>query len=149
MPDTPKHTTPQGRRLPPATARARFVRMAAKDQDFLEFVLDQLSRMAGLTTRRMFGAIGLYQGEHFFAIIDDGILYFITDDETRPRYESHGMKPFEYAPGKFLRTYHPVPVEVLEDDTELQAWAREAVAVQKRKGPKKARKKSSTQRKPQ
>ena len=115
---------------------------AGKDQDFLEFVLDQLAPTPGLTTRRMFGAIGLYQAENFFAIIDDGVLYFITDDETRPRYESRGMKPFEYAPGKFLRTYHPVPVEVLEDDTELQAWARDAVAVQERRGPKKARKPS-------
>lgn len=133
--------------------------MAAKDQDFLEFVLDQLSRMPGLATRRMFGAIGLYQAGSFFAIIDDGVLYFITDDTTRPRYESRGMKPFEYAPGKFLRTYYPVPVEILEDDTDLEAWARDAVEVQKRKGPrkdqektrkrtaKKSKKKSPTRRK--
>ncbi len=116
--------------------------VTSKDQDFLEFVIDQLSGMRGLTSRRMFGAIGVYQGENFFAIIDDGILYFITDDITRPRYESRGMKPFEYAPGKFLRTYYPVPVDVLEDDGELQVWAREAVTVQIRKGPKRKRKKT-------
>ena len=122
--------------------------MTKKDQDFLDFVLDQLSRTPGLSTRRMFGAIGLYQGENFFAIIDDGILYFITDEETRPRYESRGMRPFEYAPGKFLRTYYPVPVEVLEDDGELQEWAREAVAVQKRRGPgKKPAKRKTIRRK--
>jgi DNA transformation protein len=113
-----------------------------KDQDFLEFVIDQLSGLRSITSRRMFGAIGLYHGEHFFAIIDDGVLYFVTDDNTRPGYEARGMKPFEYAPGKILRTYHTVPVDVLEDDSELQAWAREAVAVQKRKGPRKARKKT-------
>lgn len=118
---------------------------SSKDQDFLEFVIDQLSGMRGLTSRRMFGAIGVYQGESFFAIIDDGILYFITDDATRPRYESRGMKPFEYAPGKFLRTYYPVPVDVLEDDGELQVWAREAVSVQIRKGPR--RKRTKTPRK--
>lgn len=117
--------------------------MATKDADFLEFVLDQLSGLRGITTRRMFGAIGVYQGENFFAIIDDGILYFITDEQNRPRYEALGMKPFEYAPGKFLRTYYPVPVDVLEDDTELRAWAEEAVAVQKRKGPRKPRKKTT------
>jgi DNA transformation protein len=110
-----------------------------KDQDFLEFVQDQLSGLRSLTSRRMFGALGVYQGENFFAIIDDGVLYFITDAETRPRYEARGLKPFEYQPGKFLRTYYPIPVDVLEDDTELQAWAEEAIAVQKRKGPKKAR----------
>jgi DNA transformation protein and related proteins len=117
--------------------------MASKDQDFLEFVLDQLSGMPGLSTRRMFGAIGVYQAEHFFAIIDDGILYFTTDEETRPHYEARGMKPFEYAPGQFLRTYYPVPVDVLEDDTQLETWARDAVAVQKRKGPKRTRKRAA------
>jgi DNA transformation protein len=121
--------------------------MVAKDQGFLEFVLDQLSRLPALSTRRMFGAIGLYQGEHFFAIIDDGVLYFITDDDTRDRYQSRGLKPFEYSPGKFLRTYYPVPVDVLENDTELQAWAKEAVEVQKRKGPLARRRKAATTRK--
>jgi DNA transformation protein len=121
--------------------------MAARDQDFMEFVLDQLSGLRALNTRRMFGAIGLYQGEHFFAIIDDGVLYFITDDDTRDRYQSRGLKPFEYLPGKFLRTYYPVPVDVLEDDTELQSWAREAVEVQKRKGPRARRRKAATTRK--
>jgi TfoX/Sxy family transcriptional regulator of competence genes len=89
----------------------------------------------------------LYQGEHFFAIIDDGVLYFITDDDTRDRYQSRGLKPFEYSPGKFLRTYYPVPVDVLENDTELQAWAKEAVEVQKRKGPRARRRKAATTRK--
>ena len=105
-----------------------------KDQDFLEFVLDQLGRLPAVTSRRMFGGIGLYQGPVFFAIIDDGRLYFVTDESTRGRYESRGMEPFQYSPGKFIRTYYEVPVDVLEDDTELQSWAREAVAAQKRRG---------------
>lgn len=109
-----------------------------KDGDFLEFVLDQLSRIPAVTSRRMFGGIGLYQGPVFFAIIDDGRLYFVTDDGTRAEFESRGMKPFQYAPGKFIRTYYEVPVDVLEDDTELQSWARAAVAAQERRGAKKA-----------
>lgn len=120
---------------------------SGKDADFLEYVLDQLSRIPAVTSRRMFGGIGLYQGPVFFAIIDEGQLYFVADDETRARYVSRGMGPFEYAPGKFIRTYYEVPVDVLEDDTELQAWAREAVAAQKRRGTKKTRTKRTAPRK--
>lgn len=120
---------------------------SGKDADFLEFVLDQLSRIPAVTSRRMFGGIGLYQGPVFFAIIDEGKLYFVTDDETRAHYESRGMGPFEYAPGKVIRTYYEVPVDVLEDDTELQAWAREAVAAQKRRGSKKKVRKRTAPRK--
>jgi DNA transformation protein len=112
--------------------------MAFRDQDFLEFILDQLPGLR-VTHRRMFGAIGLYAGEHFFAIIDEGRLYFVTDDATRPRYEASGMKPFQYAPGKFLRTYYEVPVDVLEDDGALREWARAAVDAQKRRGARSGR----------
>ncbi|HEU4364702.1 MAG TPA: TfoX/Sxy family protein, partial [Candidatus Krumholzibacteria bacterium] len=69
---------------------------SGKDKDFLEFVLDQLGTTPGIVSRRMFGAIGLYQDTTFFAIIDDGTLYFATDGETRAPYEARGMKPFEY-----------------------------------------------------
>lgn len=117
-----------------------------QDEDFLEFIVDQLSRIPAVTSRRMFGGIGLYQGTTFFAIIDDGRLYFVTDDETRADYESRGMKPFQYAPGKFIHTYYEVPVDVLEDDTDLQSWARAAVAAQRRRGAKKTNRKRAAPR---
>ena len=83
------------------------------------------------------------QGELFFAIIDEGRLYFVTDDVTRPAYEERGMKPFQYAPGKFIHTYYEVPVDVLEDDRELCEWARAAVAAQGRRKTKKPKSKRS------
>jgi DNA transformation protein len=110
---------------------------AQRDQDFLEFVLDQLSGVKSITPRRMFGGIGLYQATTFFAIIDEGRLYFVTDDATRSAYTERGMKPFQYAPGKFIRTYYEVPVDVLEDDGALCDWARAAVAAQGRRKTKK------------
>ncbi len=99
----------------------------ARDQDFLEFVRDQLARLPGVSAKRMFGAIGLYQDASFFGLIDEGRLYFLTGDESRKRYIEQGMKPFEYAPGEIMSSYYEVPVDVLEDDRELCAWAREAV----------------------
>ena len=113
--------------------------MTPHDQDFLDFVLDQLGGLRAVSSRRMFGAIGLYQGDHFFAIIDEGRLYFLTGDATRGRYEAMGTKPFEYAPGKLLRSYYEVPVDVIEDDSALCAWAREAVEVQAQRRTKRRR----------
>lgn len=107
-----------------------------KDQDFLDFVLDQLSTLKSITSRRMFGGIGLYRGDTFFAIIDDGRLYFVTDETTRSAFEERGMRPFQYAPGKFIRTYYEVPVDVLEDDGALSDWARVAVDAQGRRKAK-------------
>jgi DNA transformation protein len=112
---------------------------SSADQDFLAFVLDQLSGLRGVTSRRMFGAFGLYCGDEFFAVLDDGRLYLYADETTRKRYEDRGMKPFEYAPGQVLKSYYEIPVDVLEDDAELCGWAREAVAVHRKK-PRKRKK---------
>ena len=62
------------------------------DDDFLEFVLDQLSALPDVTYRRMFGGLGLYESGVFFAVIGKGRLYFKTDDESRAHYEKKGMK---------------------------------------------------------
>jgi DNA transformation protein len=59
-----------------------------KDQDFLEFVVDQLQGLRGVSSRPMFGCIGLYSGDDFFAIIDQGRLYFCTDATTRGDYRA-------------------------------------------------------------
>lgn len=107
---------------------------AHPDEDFLEFVLDQLSALRRVTSRPMFGCFGLYSGEDFFAIIDEGRLYFCTDDKTRAAYRKAGMKTFHA-----LKSYYEVPVDVLEDDVELCKWAREAVAVHRRKKPSPAK----------
>lgn len=101
----------------------------AKDTSFVEFVIDQLRRLPAVRAKRMFGAQGLYSKEHFFAIVDDGRLYFKTDETTCERFLEANMGPFEYAPGKILKTYYEVPVDVIEDDDALTAWAQDAVGV--------------------
>jgi len=103
------------------------------DDGYLEFVLDQLSRVRDVTARRMFGAHGLYAGDVFFAIVDEGRLYFVTDDETVARYLENGMKAFEPNPGEVLKHYYEVPVDVVEDDSALCRWAEDAVEAQRRR----------------
>lgn len=109
----------------------------AKDSSFVEFVIDQLRRLPSVRAKRMFGAQGLYSNEHFFAIVDEGRLYFKTDEKTRERFLTAKMGPFEYAPGKLLKTYYEVPIDVIEDDDVLTAWAQEAVGVAKASPKKK------------
>jgi len=103
-----------------------------KDDGFLEFVIDQLSRLPEVRHKRMFGGVGLYSGDHFFAVIDEGRLYLKVDDETVGDFEKRGMKAFAATPDMILKTYYEVPVDVLEDDAELCRWAQRAVAAQVR-----------------
>lgn len=94
--------------------------------DFVMFVLDQLSAMEEVRAQPMFGGHGLYAGPAFFGIIHRGHLYFRTNEATRRRYEERGMNAFR-PNGRSAMKYHEVPADVLEQPLELVSWAREAI----------------------
>jgi len=98
------------------------------------FVLDQLGRVAvSVRARSMFGGVGIYAEEVFFALIDDDILYFKVDDTTRPDFEARGMGPFRpFGEGGEVMQYYQVPEEMLEDLQELRVWAERALMVARR-----------------
>jgi DNA transformation protein len=104
--------------------------MAVSD-DFRDYVLDQLRAAGRVSARRMFGGVGLYLDSLFFALIADDTLYFKADDSNRARFERAGSRPFCPYPDRpdQVMGYWQVPAEVLEDDEELAAWAREAMMV--------------------
>jgi len=101
------------------------------DDSFKEFVLDQLSALPEVRARAMFGAHGLYSGESFFGILDEGRLFFKTDARSQADYTARGMGPFTYeSKGKMMTmSYHEVPPDVLEQPQELAEWARKAIGV--------------------
>jgi DNA transformation protein len=78
----------------------------------------------------MFGAVGLYRGDIFFAIISDGTLYFKVDDTNRGEYVSRHMpqfRPYRDRP-EISMAYYEVPADVIEDPEECVAWALRSVA---------------------
>jgi DNA transformation protein and related proteins len=98
---------------------------------FLQYVLEQLERAGRVTSRRMFGGVGLYCDDLFFGLIDDDTLYFKVDDTTRADYEARGGKafrPYKDRP-EVSMTYYTVPADVLDDPEELVAWARRSIAI--------------------
>ena len=101
------------------------------DDSFKEFVLDHLSALPEVRARAMFGAHGLYSGDHFFGILDEGRLFFKTDAQSQADYAARGMGPFTYeSNGKVMTmSYHEVPPDVLEQPQDLVEWARKAIRI--------------------
>ena len=104
------------------------------DDSFKAFVLDQWSALPEV------GARSLYQGDHFFAILDEAHLCFKSNPAPAQAYTDRGMGSFTYkSNGQVLTiSYHEVPPEVLECVPELVDWARQAIslAADKSKKPK-------------
>ena len=102
----------------------------AVSASYKAFVLEQLSAVAPVTARAMFGGVGVYAGGFFFALMDDDRLYFKVDEATRPRFVAEGMAAFDpFKDGKVMGGYYELPGEVLEDEERLPEWMRAAITV--------------------
>lgn len=78
----------------------------------------------------MFGGVGIYASDVFFALLDDDTLYFKVDDVTRGQFEERGMGPFRpYGETGEVMQYYEVPEDVLEDPQALQPWVEASLAV--------------------
>ena len=86
--------------------------------------------MPRIHARPMFGGVGIYSGEFFFALIADDTVYFKVDASTRPDFEARGMGPFRpFGDNGGTMKYYQLPEDLLEDPEALRPWAEKAVAI--------------------
>ena len=115
-------------------------------EEYIEYVVDQLSCIGEVSPKRMFGGAGLYHDGLFFGLIAADALYFKVDDENRPQYEAARAKPFQpYGEDSYSMSYYEVPAGVIEDVDQLRAWARASVAAAARKATTRKRKRKSSE----
>ena len=98
--------------------------------EFLEYVLDQLSTWAEVRAKRMFGGAGLYRRGYMFGLIAEDVVYLKVGSMNRDDFEKAGSRPFQPYPNKkTTMPYWALPEEVLEDRDELTRWAEKAYTV--------------------
>ena len=106
--------------------------MSISSGAYVEFVKDQLISLRGVSTGRFFGGMGLSSEGTQFAMIMGNALYFVVDDSTRLKYEKMGSNCFSYSTKKGridVRKYYAVPTEVMEQQEQLVALARESISI--------------------
>jgi len=84
------------------------------NNEFLEYVLDQLSSWGQVRAKRMFGGAGLYREGTMFGLIADNVAYLKVGSLNRDDFEKAGSHPFQPYPGKkTTMPYWVIPTEVL------------------------------------
>lgn len=116
-----------------------------------EYLVQRLSRVARMRTRRMFGGVGIYSEELFFALIASDVLYFKVDAQNRGDFEARGMSAFQpFADKPATMSYYEVPSDVVGDDRRLGAWVAKALdaarAARGRAGAKPASEKRASEK---
>lgn len=111
--------------------------------EYVEYICDLLVGLPDIKSKNFFGGVALhaaiFTGEFAknssaddiqFAMIQNDELYFVVDDQTRPKYEAKGMQAFSYNKKSGLvmvRKYYTAPEELFEDDELMLEWAKEAL----------------------
>jgi DNA transformation protein len=109
--------------------------------DFRDYILEQLNRLVPTTARAMFGGAGLYAEGRIFGLLDDDTLYFKTNPETRPAFETAGCRPFQpFGPETKPMGYFEVPADAIEDPERLRPWLELALAAARAESSGKAKK---------
>jgi DNA transformation protein len=104
---------------------------------FATEIMDQLAAVGTLTSRRMFGALGLYSGGVIFGMIVDETLYLRLDEAgfgVLLRLGASPLRPVSRKPDLQSARYISVPLDILEDRDELLGWVRRAVKAQPKAG---------------
>ena len=110
----------------------------AVSAEFRAYVLEQLGRVAPVTSRSMFGAVGVYSEGLFFAVVDDDQVFFKTDDSNRADFERAGMGRIQpFGEDAKPMNYHELPGELLESPDELRPWMEKSLAVARSRRKKK------------
>ena len=109
--------------------------MSVSDE-FVDYVVEQLSGWGEVSVRRMFGGAGLYREGTMFCVVAEDMAYLKVDDSSREDFLQAGSAPFEPYPDKIkttIRTYYEIPAEVLENPDELARWAERSWTIARRK----------------
>ena len=96
-------------------------------------VESKLSAVVPIRTKPMFGGVGIYSEELFFALIAEDKLYLKVSELNRADYEAAGMEPFYPFDGAKPMGYWELPPGVIDDPVELRVWIDKALAVAARK----------------
>ena len=117
----------------------------ATNMDFADEAIERLSRVAsGIRGRKMFGGVGIYSGEIFFALVAYDRLWLKVDDSNRGDFEARGMKPFQPFPDRpMTMSYYELPTDLLDDSETLRIWSARSIAIARNAQKAKSRKASS------
>jgi DNA transformation protein len=116
------------------------------DRDFL---IDLFADFGPVAIRRMFSGFGISADGTNFALALRGGLYLRADDQTIPRFEAEGSKPFQYqtrAKTVTVNSYWQLPERLYDDPEALTDWARAALSAAQRAALRKPKARKSTKK---
>ena len=92
--------------------------------DAAEAFISRLDGIEGLTSKKMFGGVGIFHDGTMFVIVSSaGDLFLRAGDDDRALFDEAGSKRHGKMP------YYSIPDAVMTDATQLEEWVQRSIAV--------------------
>jgi DNA transformation protein len=97
--------------------------------ELANYVEEQLAFLGRISTKSIFGGIGIFVDERLLGIVMEDKLYLHTDANNLQVYQQRGMPQFKPYPNAFDLTtdHHEVPPDIVNDAEQLKIWGERAL----------------------
>ena len=83
---------------------------------------NRLANLGDVTSRKMFGGRGVFEGGKMFALVDSsGRAFLKADKDASGKFVAMG------SPRHGKMPYYEIPTQILDDSEALLEWARESI----------------------
>jgi DNA transformation protein len=91
-----------------------------------DLLMEKLSRIGGITSKKMFAGHGIFHEGKMFGIVDsNGQSYLKADDSNKADFEALGYHKHSRMP------YLSIPEEIFNDPETLVIWAKKSIDISK------------------
>ncbi|KAA3647163.1 MAG: competence protein TfoX [Chloroflexi bacterium] len=99
-------------------------KLTPQADDMAVEIVNSLSSVGDVSSRKMFGGYGIFESGSMFALIDSaGQVFFKADDSNLAQFEAAGSEKHVRMP------YYAVPANVLEDVDAVREWATTSIEI--------------------
>ena len=101
-------------------------KLSNKAESAATFLVDSISSIGNITSKKMFGGYGIFHSDKMFGIVDSsGGCYLKADDSNRMAFETTGSVKHGRMP------YFSIPVNIIDNKDELISWAKKSIEIVK------------------
>ena len=102
----------------------------ALNEEFKNFILDQLQGIGEFETKRMFGGLALLHQGSAFAKIKHDKVWLKVDESNLSDFEEYGMNQYTYGKDNSRKlNFYETPIEIVEDRDKLKEWILNSIKV--------------------
>jgi len=102
----------------------------ALNEEFKNFVLDQLQGIGEFETKRMFGGLALLHQGSAFAKIKHDKVWLKVDESNLVDFKGQGMTQYTYGKENSRKlNFYETPIEIIEDKDKLKDWVKKSIKV--------------------